>query len=159
MPRITVNTSGSAPTLVISTNTSNPLVNPLAVICLQDITISNSTGVFSWTDFCSQATNKITTPADNEISANMVVDDVVFFGNTATTAGSAPFLGVSGLSNNRTPVGFRLIMNGTTSTTGAYFYQGTGYISNVAPTVSADSPVWVSPITVAVDGAFTTGRV
>jgi AdoMet-dependent rRNA methyltransferase SPB1 len=41
----------------------------------------------------------------------------------------------------------------------AFYYEGTGYISALAPTVSPDAPVWVSPLTIAVDGAFTTGQV
>jgi hypothetical protein len=32
---------------------------------------------------------------------------------------------------------------------------GTGYVTGLAPTVSADAPVWVSPITITVDSAYT----
>jgi hypothetical protein len=132
----------------------------LDVTCLQDVTITNSTGIFSWTDFCSIDTNKITTPADNEITTNLVIDDIGFFGNAnATPNTAATFSGVNGLSINKIPVSFKLIMNGGTSSNGAFYYQGLGYVSSLAPTVSPEAPVWVSPLTIAVDGAFTTGKI
>ena len=51
MARITVNTTGTQPHLYVSTNTANVEANALSVTCLQDITVTNSTGIFSWTDF------------------------------------------------------------------------------------------------------------
>jgi hypothetical protein len=165
MARITVNTTGTQPTLILSTTISNVTANTftantaLSVTCLQDVTITNSTGIFSWTDFCSIDTNKVTTPADNEITTNLVIDPVAFFG--ANIAGNtAVDQGVNGLSLNKVPVSFKLIMNGdTTANSGAYYYQGTGYVSSLAPTVSPEAPVWVTPMTLAVDGSFSTGTV
>lgn len=166
MARITVNTTGTQPTLILSTQTSNVTANTftantaLNVTCLQDVTVTNSTGIFSWTDFCSTDTNKITTPADNEITTNIVIDDTGFFGNAAATPNtSAVFNGVNGLSINKIEVAFKLILNGGANTANAYFYQGIGYVSSLAPTVSPDAPVWVSPLTIAVDGSFTTGTI
>jgi hypothetical protein len=166
MARITVNTTGTQPTLILSTTLSNVTANTftantaLNVTCLQDVTITNSTGIFSWTDFCSTDINKITTPADNEITTNIVIDDIGFFGNAnATPNTSAVFNGVNGLSLDKIPVSFKLIMNGNATSNGAFYYQGTGYVSALAPTVSPEAPVWVSPLTIAVDGSFTSGTV
>jgi len=166
MARITVNTTGTQPTLILSTTVSNVTANTftantaLSVTCLQDVTITNSTGIFSWTDFCSIDTNKITTPADNEITTNLVIDDIGFFGNAnATPNTAATFSGVNGLSINKIPVSFKLIMNGGANTSNAFYYQGLGYVSSLAPTVSPEAPVWVSPLTIAVDGQFTTGKI
>lgn len=164
MARITVNTTGTQPTLLVSTdlisNSANwgNIANTLSVTCLQDITITNSTGIFTWTDFCSIDSNKITTPADNEISTNIVIDDVGFFGNANATANSSSFYGVSGLSINKVPVQFKLVLNGGNSTSNAYYYAGQGYISSLAPTVSPEAPVWVSPMTLAVNGAMVTDQ-
>ena len=164
MARITVNTTGSQPTLIVSTVTSNVTANTftantaLNVTCLQDVTITNSTGIYSWTDFCSTDTNKITTPADNEISTNLVIDNIGFFGNANASANTAAYYGVAKLSNDKIPVSFQIVLNGNASSNGAYYYRGTGYLSSVAPTVSPDAPVWVTPMTLAVDGAFTTGQ-
>ena len=44
-------------------------------------------------------------------------------------------------------------------TAGKRFYQGTGYITSIAPTVNPEAPVWVSPMTIAVTGDFDTGVV
>lgn len=159
MARITVNTTGSQPTLLVSTNVANVSANSLSITCLQDITVTNSTGIYSWTDFCSTDTNKITIPADNEISTNIVIDNVGFFGNSAAANTTAEYHGVSGLSIDKIPVSFRLIMNGGAATANAYYYEGVGYVSSLAPTVSPEAPVWVSPMTIAVDGSFTTGQI
>jgi hypothetical protein len=157
MARITVNTTGTQPTLYVSTDTSNIANAALSVVCLQDITITNSTGIFSWTDFCSTDTNKVTTPADNEITTNVVLDPVNWFGNASAGNTTAEYNGVSGLSINKIPVSFQIVMNGDDTANGAYYYEGVGYISALAPTVSPEAPVWVSPLTIAVDGSFTTG--
>ena len=180
MAYITVNETGTFPTLLLSTFLGNGQVgntfpnadgnlssdtavgNILNVTCLQDVTITNSTGIFSWTDFCSASINKVTTPSDNEISTNMVLDGEVFFGDVGANASSAKGYGVSGLSTNRIEVAFRVQMNDDTvqadTPSGAFFYAGRGYISSVAPTVSPDSPVWVSPLTLAVSGDMISGE-
>lgn len=159
MARITTNTTGTQPHLYVSTDTANVANAALSVICLQDITITNSTGIFSWTDFCSIDTNKVTTPADNEITTNVVLDAENWFGNSSASNTTAEYNGVSGLSINKIPVSFQLVMNGDdTANTGAFYYEGVGYISALAPTVSPDAPVWVSPLTIAVDGDMTTGQ-
>lgn len=157
MARITVNTTGTQPILIVSTNTSNVSANSLAVTCLQDITVTNSTGIYSWVDFCSTDMNKITTPADNEVSTNMVLDGTVYFGNSSATANTAPFYGVAGLSENKVNISWKLYLNGNAN--GSFYYTGTGYISSLAPTVAPDAPVWISPMSIAVDGAITSGQV
>ena len=162
MARITVNTTGTQPTLLVSTdlisNTANwgNIANTLSVTCLQDVTITNSTGVYSYTDFCNTDMNKLTTPADNEISVNMVIDSLVFFGNSAATANSASNLGVSQLSIDKVPLQFKLVMNGGNATANAYYYAGQGFISQLAPTASPDAPVWITPMTLAVNGSMNT---
>ena len=157
MARITVNTTGTQPILLVSANIANAEANALSVTCLQDITVTNSTGIYSYTDFCSGDMNKITTPADNEVSTNMVLDGTVYFGNAAATANTAPFYGVAGLSENKVNIAWKLYLNGNAN--GAFYYTGTGYVSSLAPTVAPENPVWISPMSIAVDGAITSGIV
>jgi hypothetical protein len=173
MAYITVNTTGTFPALILSTDVANSNVgasgngflgggNLLSVTCLQDITVTNSTGIFSWTDFCSASINKVTTPSDNEISTNIVIDDEGFFGDSASANTSAKGYGVSGLSQNRVKVAFRIQLNnsanvGNATPANTFYYSGTGFLSSVAPTVSPDSPVWVSPLTIAVSGDMGSG--
>jgi hypothetical protein len=160
MARITVNTTGTQPTLLISTdlisNSANwgNIANALSVTCLQDITITNSTGIYSYTDFCSPDMNKITTPADNEVSTNLVIDGPGFFGTDPVSPATATEYGVAGLSENKVNIQWKLVMNGGNATANAYYYAGQGYISSLAPTVSPDAPVWITPMTIAVDGAM-----
>lgn len=168
MARITVNTTGTQPLLLLSTtvdtaaNIANgviTLANALSVTCLQDVTVTSSTGIFSWTDFCSIDTNKITTPADNEISTNLVIDPVGYFGNSSASANSAANYGISSLSQNKVEVQFKLVWNNSDANANAaasYCTNGVGYIASLAPTVSPDSPVWVTPMTLAVDGTMYT---
>lgn len=153
MARITTNTTGTQPVINISTDTSNAANAALSIVCLQDVTITNSTGVYSYTTFCTPDMNKLSTPADNEISVNMVLDGTVYFGNSSATANTAAYYGVSDLSINKIPVSFRVYYNGTAN--GAFYTEGTGFITSLAPTVSPDAPVWVSPLTIAVDGSLT----
>jgi hypothetical protein len=159
MARITTNTTGTQPHLYVSTDVGNIANGALSVICLQDITVTNSTGIFSWTDFCSIDTNKVTTPADNEITTNVVLDAENWFGNASAGNTTAAYNGISGLSINKIPVSFQIVLNGNNAANLAYYYEGVGYISSLAPTVSPEAPVWVSPLTIAVDGDMTTGQV
>jgi hypothetical protein len=157
MARITVNETGTQPVIQVSTDVANVEVSPLGVICLQDITITNSTGVYSYTDFCNTDMQKLPTPADNEISTNIVIDDEVWFGNSSAGNTTAEYFGLSNLSINKTPLSFRIYWNGTAN--GAYYTEGTGFITSLAPTVNPEAPVWVSPLTLAVDGSMTNGTV
>ncbi len=173
MAYLTVNTQGTHPHVYLSMSTDTADLydgtgsalwvsdeNALDVTCLQDVTVNNSTGIFSWTDFCSEDMNKVTTPADNSISTNMVVDPTVFFGTVGSAGTNAIELGVNNMSAQKQYVQWVLVMDGELDgTVGKYWYRGLGYITSIAPTVSPDSPVWISPMEIAVTGDMTTGTV
>ena len=78
-------------------------------------------------------------------------------GTTSADANSATAKGIFNLSNDKTLVYFRLYYQGTGS--GDKYVAGSGYFTGLAPTVSADQPVWVSPLTIEVVGEFTSGSV
>jgi len=174
MARITVNETGTQPLVLLSTDIANGNVqtgnivgaNVLSVGCLQDVTITSSTGVFSWTDFCSVDTNKLPTPADNEIATNVVIDSVKYFGNASAASGSAANEGMSSLSQNKVAVQFLVVWNNSdvanvvdgNIANGTYWSSGVGYVTSLAPTVSPDAPVWVTPMTIAVDGTMYSGN-
>lgn len=126
----------------------------LNVPALQDITINNSNDVFTWTQLDTSSKLQIATTATNSVAMNLVLDELTFFGNASATAGSAARLGVFGLSKEKTLVGFTLYMgdesNGSTGPT----ITGNAYVTGLAPTVSADAPVWVSPVTLTVTGDY-----
>ena len=138
-------------TLSLTTSVTGPLALP----ALQDITINNSNDVFTWTQLDSGSKLQVATTATNSMSMNIVLDQTAFFGNASATAESAARLGVFGLSKDKDLVGFSLYM-GNTSTGGAgKTITGNAYVTGLAPTVSADSPVWVSPVTLTVTGDYT----
>lgn len=129
-------------------------MSPLSVPALQDITINASNDVFTWSQLDSTAKKQIATTSTNSIAMNLVVDTASFFGTDTDAAISATIAeqGLFGCSRNKTLVNFSLrVENATTDT----FIKGVGYITGLAPTVSADSPVWVSPITITVSGEYT----
>jgi hypothetical protein len=127
----------------------------LNVPALQDVTINNANDVFTWTQLDQGSKLQIATTATNSLSMNIVLDQDVFFGNASATTGSAPKLGVFGLSKDKTLVNFSLYMGDTSSGANGKTVSGNAYVTGLAPTVSADAPVWVSPITLTVDGDFT----
>jgi hypothetical protein len=122
---------------------------------LQDITLNAANDVFTWTQLDTASKLQIATTATNSLAMNIVLDQDAFFGDSAATTGTAARKGVFGLSSDKDLVKFSLFL-GKTSTGGAgKTISGEGYVTGLAPTVSADSPVWVSPITITVTGDYT----
>lgn len=127
----------------------------LLIPALQDITINNSNDVFTWTQLDQGSKLQIATTATNSLAMNLVLDQTVFFGNAAAATGSALKLGVFGLSAEKTLTNFSLYMGDTSTGDVGKTITGSGYVTGLAPTVSADAPVWVSPITITVTGDYT----
>jgi len=126
----------------------------LLVPAIQDITVNAATDVFTWTQLDTESKLQIPTTATNSLDMNLVLDQVKFFG-TGTGTDVAIKEGIFGLSQNKRAVDFTLYM-GDTSTGGAgKTITGVAYITGLAPTVSADAPVWVSPVTLTVTGNYT----
>jgi hypothetical protein len=138
-------------TLTVTSTVTGPLVLP----GLQDITVNNANDVFTWTQLDEASKLQIATTATNSLAMNLVLDKTAFFGNASATAGSADKLGVFGLSKDKTLVSFSLYMGDTSSGATGPTITGSGYVTGLAPTVSADAPVWVSPITLTVSGDLT----
>jgi len=129
--------------------------SPLSVPALQDITINAANDVFTWSQLDSTAKKQVATTSTNSISMNLVVDSTTFFGTTlaSTQTDTVAAQGLLGMSRNKTLVTFSLKFQEGGATD--RFIKGQGYITGLAPTVSADSPVWVSPITITVTGEYT----
>lgn len=156
MARITTNTTLTQPVIVFKAADGPADATGLTVPFIQDLTVTNSTGVYSYTTFSDIDTRKLSTPADNEISTNIVIDDVAYFGDSAATAGTAAFIGIAKLSTDKILINFTIYWTGNTAGTTDRITTGQGFISSLAPTTSPDAPVWVTPMTVAVDGSMLT---
>lgn len=124
----------------------------LVVPGLQDITVSAANDVFTWTQLDVASKLQIATTATNSLSMNIVLDQTVFFGSGAGSTAAAK--GIFGLSNDKVRVEFALYLGDTSTGQAGKTLSGFGYITGLTPTVSADSPVWVSPITLTVDGDY-----
>jgi len=131
----------------------------LSVAGLQDITVNAANDVFTWTQLDSSAKKQVATTATNSLSMNLVVDDAIFFGTSLTAAatGTIAEQGLMGCSRNKTLINFilKFVEGGSNQATADRFIKGVGYITGLAPTVSADSPVWVTPVTITVSGEYT----
>jgi len=133
--------------LVISGTTSTTATN-LLIPTLQDVTINNANNVFTWSQLNESAQLQVATNATNSITSNIVVELDTFFGDNAQAAWSAANKGLIGLSVAKTQVDFSINI-GTKS------LSGVGYVTGLAPAVTADAPVWVTPITITVSGEYT----
>jgi len=142
-------------TLGISVEANSAATPELSVPGLQDITINAANDVFTWTQLDQASKLQIATTATNSLGMNIVVDQTVFFGDTGETAGEADYIGIWNLSKNKTKIDFEIYLGDTDGGAVGKTISGEGYITGLAPTVSADAPVWVSPITITVDGDYT----
>lgn len=133
---------------------SNSSDTGLDVPALQDITINNANDVFTWTQLDSGSKLQIATTATNEVSMNLVLDQEIFFGDSTADDDTAELLGIFGLSKEKTLVNFEIFLGLTSGGEQGKKITGSGYVTGLSPTVSADSPVWVSPVNIAVTGDF-----
>lgn len=127
----------------------------MVVPALQDITVNASNDVFTWTQLDQTAKLQVATTSTNSLSMNLVLEQTTFFGNASATSNTAAKSGIFGLSTDKTLVTFELYLGDTSTGSAGKTISGNAYVTGLAPTVSADSPVWVSPITLTVDGEYT----
>lgn len=146
--------SGVQATLKIHKTSKVADATGLAIPALQDMTINAANDVFTWTQLDSTAKLQIATTSTNSISMNIVLDQTSFFGSTGSGGSTAAASGIFGLSVDKAKIVFDLYLGDTDSGGNGKTISGSGYITGLAPTVSADSPVWVSPITITVTGEY-----
>jgi len=127
----------------------------LAIPSLQDITVNASNDVFTWTQLDESAKKQVATTATNSLSMNLVLEQDTFFGTTGSGGATAAASGIMGMSIDKTIVEFDLYLGDESDGSTGKTTNGKGYVTGLAPTVSADAPVWVSPITITVTGEYT----
>ena len=129
------------------------LTGNLVVPALQDITVNANNDLFTWTQLDESSKLQVATTATNSLDMNIVLDQTTFFGTGGTT--TMANVGIIGLSTRKTLVGFSLYLGDTSAGGAGKTMSGNAYVTGLAPTVSADAPVWVSPITLTVTGDYT----
>jgi len=127
----------------------------LSIPALQDVTINAANDVFTWTQLDETAKKQIATTSTNSLAMNLVLDGDSFFGDGVSATTTASGKGIFGMSTAKSKVEFSLYLGDNDDGTTGKTVTGTGYITGLAPTVSADAPVWVSPVTITVDGEYT----
>ena len=125
----------------------------MTVPAMQDVTINNAKDVFTWTQLDNTGKFSLPTTSDNSLSGNVVVDKDTFFGD-GTTDGIQD-IGLQGAATQSVKVAFELYTGDDSNGVDGKYISGEGYVTGLAPTVSSDSPVWVSPFTITVDGEYT----
>ena len=123
--------------------------NGLALPTVQDITVNAGTQTVRYSTLDSSASSAFTTVNENEISLNMLVDDDFFFGASNATNLVAN-VGLLQQSINKTETFFSVAFEGTDS--GDYYISGKGFIGGLAPSAAIDAAVWISPMTIVVNG-------
>jgi hypothetical protein len=146
--------TGVEATLALQVN-ADATNDSLSVPSLQDITVNAANDVFTWTQLDEASKKQIATTATNSLSMNLVLEQDSFFGDGTSAAGTASLKGIFGMSSDKDLVEFELYLGDNSDGTTGKTISGTGYITGLAPTVSADAPVWVTPITITVDGDYT----
>jgi hypothetical protein len=146
-------TGTAAQVILTLTDAVGTLTGDLVIPALQDVTVENSNDIFTWTQLDSGSKQQVATTATNSLSMNIVLDQTVFFGSGGST--TVANVGIIGLSTAKTLVGFSLYLGDTSSGGAGKTMSGNAYVTGLSPTVSADSPVWVSPVTLTVTGDYT----
>jgi hypothetical protein len=141
-----VQLSISSTALSTSTDFTATATNVITVPALQDITVTNNNGTFRWTQLDNIGRKAAVTPATNSLNFNIVLDPTSFFDGKGTTNG------LFSLSNDKVRVSFKFAFGGSTTK----YITGEGYLSGLAPKVSPDQPVWLSPLVIEVDGKYNT---
>lgn len=149
-------TAGNKAILRLGTQTQSVpgAAGGLVVPFMQDITVNASTGVVRYKTLDSASEKAFTTPSTNQITLNVLVDEDVFFGDGANATNSVANNGLFGTQNNKSNVHFSVAFEGQGS--GARYIQGEGFLSGLAPTASQDGAVFITPITIEVDGDLST---
>lgn len=142
-------------TLGVSVATNSASTPELTLPGLQDVTINAANDVFTWTQLNNSSKLQIATTATNSVAMNIVLDQTAWFGDSGETSGEADFIGLWNLSKNKTLLDCEIYLGDTDTGAAGKTISGQGYITGLAPTVSADAPVWVSPITITITGDYT----
>ena len=146
--------SGVQTTLRLKVDANNADTG-LAIPSLQDITVNAANDTFTWTQLDEGSKLQIATTATNSLSMNLVLDQDTFFGTTGSGGATAAALGIFGASSDKTLMAFSLYLGDESDGSAGKYLEGVGYVTGLAPTVSADEPVWVSPVTISITGDYT----
>jgi len=152
-------TAGSQAILTLSAANvahAKPGGGGIVVPLVQDITVTAGTGSVRYSTLDNPASRAFTTVNENEVSLNMLVDETIFFG-TGTGTDVLANVGLFSQQNNKTETFFSVAFEGADSTDN--YIEGKGFISGLAPSASMDAAVWLSSMSIIVNGELSKGQV
>ncbi len=150
-------TAGSQAILTLGSNAALAVpgaTDSLSIPFLQDLTISATPGTVRYSTLDSSSSSAFTTVNENSVSCNMLVDDVVMFGDSGHAVNGVKTNGLFETSKAKTEIFFSVSFEGT-GTTGDTYWTGKGFIGGLAPNASIDQAVWISPMEIIVNGELT----
>jgi hypothetical protein len=127
----------------------------IVVPALTKLTVNTSNGVYEWSQLDSRSKHVVATVSTNSIVTDVVMDRDAFFGLTSATAGSMAKAGIMKAQGDKTRLAFKVRIDSPAGDGTGDTISGYGYLTQLAPSVTADQPVWQTPITLVVDGEFT----
>ena len=130
------------------------ITNGLVVPFVQDITVNATPGTVRYSTLDSTSSSAFTTVNENSISLNLLVDELIMFGNAAFTTNSVALNGLFDTSVSKEEIFFSVAITGT-GTTGDINITGKGFIGGLAPTASIEGAVFLSPCEIIVNGELT----
>ena len=145
-----INVSGAGEFATLSIALDSGMTTPLSIPALQEIGVSNSNGVFRFKTLDSTSESAVLTPATNQITLSVVVDQAAMFGDGAGDT-TAVDKGLFKLSNDKVQIYFELDMGGNSGNT----ISGKGFLAGLTMSVTPDQPLWTAPLTIEVDGNYT----
>jgi len=126
----------------------------IIVPAIQKLTVNASNGTYEWSQLDSRSKKVVATVSTNSLATDIVIDRTTFFGNAAATAGSLSNAGILSAQSNKSYLAFKVRFDSPTGDGTGDTMSGVGYITQLAPTINPDQPVWQTPITIVVDGDF-----
>ena len=140
----------------ITTGNVTLISGKITVPAVQKITVNTSNGTFEWSQLDSRAKHVVATVSTNSFVGDIVIDGPSFFGNASATSGSLQKKGILQAQADKDELAVKVRVDSPTGDgTGDTISAGSAYITQLAPTISADQPVWVTPITIVANGDFT----
>lgn len=127
----------------------------LSIPAMTKLTVNTSNGTFEWAQLDSRAKHVVATVSSNSLVTDIILDPTTFFGNTSATGGSMQNLGILNAQANKSKLAFKVRMDSPAADGTGDTISGVGYLTQLAPSVDANQPVWQSPVTLVVDGDFT----
>lgn len=127
--------------------------DPMVVPAILDLSVGMANDLHIWTTLDNASKRQIATTATNNLAGNLVLEKDTFWG--LSSADGVEFIGIFGLSTTKRVVALTLFMGDNSDSSTGITLSAIGSFTNLTLAMAADTTVWVTPFTIAVDGDWT----